>query len=208
MSAEIKQSLYKEFQIEKDVKFIQELTFEILLNWNSENKIIKLTDSKESSKKIGDLSSLLPEQILVDLKTENSKQKIFFLHSIEGHTNHLTSLAMRLNADVYGLQCTAECKFETIEELALHYEKIIRGKQTEEPYMLCGYSYGALLALEIASILESKGLIVRIICIEGSPDYTKFELKQLFTNLESWNVHEKILMDFAMNHSTKNREEV
>lgn len=208
MSAEIKQSLYSEYQIEKDVKFIQELTFGILLNWNTGNNKINESVSKETSKNVSNLSFQLPNHLIADLKVENSKRKIFFLHPIEGHTNHMTSLARRLNADVYGLQCTADCKFETIEDFASYYEKIIREKQPEEPYNLCGYSYGALLALEIASIIESKGLVARVICIDGSPDYSKFVANEFYKNLEIWNVHEKLLINFSMDQSQANEEQV
>lgn len=208
ITAEIKQSLYNEFRIEKDVRCIQELTFGILLNWNTCNKNVKESVSKETSNKASSLSFQLPDRVIADLKVENSERKIFFLHPIEGHTNHMSPLARRLNADVYGLQCTADCKFETIEDFSCYYEKLIREKQPEEPYYLCGYSYGALLALEIAYIIESKGLVARVICIDGSPDYSKFVANEFYTNLESWNVHEKLLINFSMDHCQANEEQV
>lgn len=208
MTEEIKQTLYKEYQIDIDTKFIQDLTFGSLLNWNSGNSKLSSAKSKETWTNDCDLY-ILPEHIITDLKVGNNKNNIFFLHPIEGNTNQMTSLALRLNANVYGLECTSECKFERIEDFAAFYGKVIREKQPEGPYILCGYSYGVLLVLEIASILETKGLSVRIICIDGSPEYSKCGFDELFNSVESFsNVHEKILIDFAMKHSLTDREKV
>lgn len=208
MIAEVKQTLYKEYEVDMEVKSIQELTFGILLNWNSNNKNLNSSLSKEASENDSDVSFILPERIITEVKLGNSKQNIFFLHPIDGNTDKMASLALRLNANVYGLQCTSECKYELIEEFGALYERIITEKQTEEPYILCGYSYGVLLVLEIAYILEAKGLNVKIICIDGSPDYTKCEFNELFNNMESRNVHEQILIDFAMRNSRTDRQQV
>ena len=40
-----------------------------------------------------------------------------------------------------------------VRELATHYVKLIREEQRHGPYFLGGYSYGGLLAYEMASLL-------------------------------------------------------
>lgn len=199
MNDEIKQTLSKQYEIEMDDKSIQDLTFGILLSWSSEKKKLISLESQET----------WSNDIITDLKLGNCQQNVFFLHQIDGNTNQLTSLAMLLNANVYGLQCTSECKFELIQEFGNSYENIIRKKQPEGPYVLCGYSYGVLLVLEIASILEAKGYSVKAICIGVSPDFSRSVADQLFeNNVEHWNGHEKMLIDFAMKNACTDREQV
>lgn len=148
---------------------------------------------------VNSLSFVVCNDPMVELKVRNYQKKIFFFHPIEGHTNHMVSLAEHLNADVYGLQCTPECKFETIEDYATYYRKLIQQKQSEGPYILCGYSYGAVVALELAFSLEKDGEIVKVISIDGSPQYSKLVLSEMIKDLDfaSNIVHQKMLVYFA-----------
>lgn len=145
---------------------------------------------------VNSLSFVVCNDPIVELKSGNHQRKIFFFHPIEGHVNHMITLPKKLNADVYGLQCTTECKFETIEEYATFYKKLIHEKQLKGPYFLCGYSYGVVIALEIAFSLEKEGEIVRLISIDGSPEYSKLVLNEMVKNFNFYSniVHQKMLL--------------
>lgn len=87
------------------------------------------------------------------MKTERNYHTVFFLPPIEGHVEQMTLLAERLQANVFGLQYTQKCRFGTIHQYAIYFEKHIRQIKASGPYFLCGYSFGSMLLFEIASIL-------------------------------------------------------
>lgn len=181
MSSEIKQTLYRNFQIDLDIKGIQDLTFENLNALNKEKYNLNIQKSNKSLQKHSDICLIVNEPV-VRLKSGNSIYTIFFLHPIEGHIQSMVALASLINASVYGLQCTKECKYQTIQEYAIYFKQIIRQKQPVGPYIFCGYSYGSLLCLELAFILEAEGETVRVISIDGSPEYVKLSLPNNLTN--------------------------
>lgn len=55
---------------------------------------------------------------------EPSEVTIFVIHPIEGHVEHLQELAARLDATVYGLQCSRDVKVDSIERLAAQYIEV------------------------------------------------------------------------------------
>lgn len=64
---------------------------------------------------------LVPKDSLVSMRSVRNGINVFMVHPIEGVVTKLESLASALNADVYGLQCTAEAPLSSIEELASYY---------------------------------------------------------------------------------------
>lgn len=175
MSSEIKQTLYRNYQMDYDIKKIQELTFENFNDLMKDKQESSVRKPRENLQTVPNIC-LVANESVVKLKPGNGGKTIFFLHPIEGDTLSMVSLANRLDATVYGLQCTKECTFQTIQEYALHFRKLVRQKQPKGPYIFCGYSYGSLLCLELAFILEAEGEIVRIISVDGSPEHFKYAL--------------------------------
>jgi thioesterase domain-containing protein len=63
----------------------------------------------------------------------------------------------------------------TYEKAANSYISYIKSIQSEGPYDLLGWSYGAMLSFEIARQLDASGDVVRnIILIDGLFEYKKF----------------------------------
>ena len=52
-----------------------------------------------------------------------------------------------------------------VRELATHYVKLIRKEQRHGPYFLGGYSYGGLLAYEMASLLTERKQRVELVAM-------------------------------------------
>lgn len=210
MSAEIKQSLFKMFDTDLDVKVIQELTFESLCKLDNNKSNVVASKTNEKSRKTANFTFLVPKDTIIQLKSGFGNNKIFFLHPIEGHVDQMVSLATYLNADVYGLQCTIDCKFKSIKEYAVYYENLIRKKQPNGPYVLCAYSYGILIVLELAIILESAGESVRIISVDSSPQYIRFTLNEYYDEeKEDFDiVNIRILRNFALRFPKINKEQV
>lgn len=96
------------------------------------SKEIPLLTVKSSGEIDTDLSSatltqLLPTELLVSLNDKpisGKYQRLFIIHSIEGHVDMLRELAEHLSIAVYGFQSTADVPNESIEEMAAFYVQV------------------------------------------------------------------------------------
>jgi acetoacetyl-CoA synthetase len=88
---------------------------------------------------------------------------IFIFHTITGSVMECLTLAGTLQSErpVYGLQARGldgdEAPQRRVEEMASLYIGQIRALQPEGPYALVGYSFGGLVAFEIAQQLVAMG---------------------------------------------------
>lgn len=74
---------------------------------------------------------------------------------------------------VYGIDLDSSWKIEqefTVEQLALFYLDVIRKIQKSGPYFLCGYSFGGLVAYEIAVRLVGEGDSVDLVGLLDTPN--------------------------------------
>ena len=100
---------------------------------------------------------------LVPLELGGRKPPLFCIHPIGGNVLEYYALAGYLNQDrpIYGLQAQGiDGKQELIycvEEMASHFIKEIQTVQPHGPYLLIGYSFGGLLAFEMAQQLYRQG---------------------------------------------------
>lgn len=120
---------------------------------------------------------VMPTECLVQLETQkpndDSKVRpIFAVHAIEGFVFALKPLAAKLNVPVYGLQCTADAPLASLTDLAAFHIKQIKSVQNESPYLIVGYSYGAVVAFEMVLLLENDGERATLVLIDGSPKFT------------------------------------
>ena len=95
---------------------------------------------------------------------------VFLLHSIDGNVFEWHALLRRLDSlgrPIEALQARgldpAETASATVEEMAADYIGLIRARQPEGPYTLLGYSFGGLLAYEIAVRLNRLGETVDLL---------------------------------------------
>lgn len=116
----------------------------------------------------------MPTQVVVQLESKNkssSATPLFMVHPIEGQVAALKNLAAQLPCPVYGLQCTTKAPLTNIRDLAQFYVNEIKAIQNKGPYQILGYSFGAAVAFEMGTILESEKEEVRLIFLDGSPSY-------------------------------------
>ncbi|GGH14292.1 non-ribosomal peptide synthetase [Mucilaginibacter phyllosphaerae] len=97
---------------------------------------------------------------------------VFFIHPTGGFVFCYTKLATMLGRPVYALQDPGlsgkRSAYHTIEELALIYAEDIKKVQAEGPYILGGWSFGGVVALEIARLLHGEGAeIARLFCFDS-----------------------------------------
>jgi surfactin family lipopeptide synthetase A len=100
---------------------------------------------------------------LVPIQTGGSKPPFFCIHGANGAVVRFHDLARYLGAEqtFYGLQAhgldpAKPCHTRT-EEMAAHYIEEIRRVQPTGPYFLGGYSFGGMIAYEMAQQLRAQG---------------------------------------------------
>ncbi|ARU63054.1 hypothetical protein CBW65_20300 [Tumebacillus avium] len=124
------------------------------------------------------LALLLQEQAeqreaspLVPIKTDGDKTPLFLFHPGTGNVLAYYGLARALPEDqqVYGLQVPAlEADvpvLDRVEELAASYLHWMQSVQPQGPYLLGGWSFGGLLAYEVAQQLRTAGETVELLAM-------------------------------------------
>nr|WP_321223483.1 amino acid adenylation domain-containing protein [uncultured Psychroserpens sp.] len=106
---------------------------------------------------------------LVPLKPEGSKPPLYIVHGANHHVLIFNELAQRLdkNQPVYGLQSRGlngiDEPHSSIDEMAADYIKEIVASNPDGPYALAGFSYGGIVAYEMARQLKAQGKEVKIL---------------------------------------------
>ncbi|KAJ8950730.1 hypothetical protein NQ318_011221 [Aromia moschata] len=185
MVAEIKQTLYRNYQLEFSIDEIRNFTFDHLISMGKTEESAQPTapesDGINGINGLPLVNSIISKETIIEFNRDsNSKKTIFLIHPIEGQVEILRPIASQLKSTVYGLQCTQEADCDSINDYARYFIRQMRSKQPAGPYTLCGYSYGAVLALEMGLQLESEGERVTVISIDGSPVYVKSTLRDGF----------------------------
>jgi acyl-coenzyme A synthetase/AMP-(fatty) acid ligase/thioesterase domain-containing protein/acyl carrier protein len=100
---------------------------------------------------------------LVVLKPGEGAQPLFIVHGLGGNVIDLLPTARRLAypGPVIGIRARGLANGETphscVEAMAADYLREIKARQPSGPYRLCGYSFGGLVAFEIARRLSESG---------------------------------------------------
>ncbi|MCB0213532.1 MAG: hypothetical protein KDJ52_29585, partial [Anaerolineae bacterium] len=108
-------------------------------------------------------------------QTEGSRLPLFLVHPVAGVVFPYYDLALRLGAEqpVYGLQSVGIAgeaePLTQVEAMAETYLEAIRQIQPEGPYQLAGWSFGGLIALEMAQQLHQARQEVGLLAIIDTP---------------------------------------
>jgi thioesterase domain-containing protein/acyl carrier protein len=122
----------------------------------------------------GQASSQLPSSI-VAVQPAGTSPPLFVIHGVGGNVLNFYDLAKRLGSTqpVYGVQAQslqpAADPLTTLEDLAAYYVKEVRAVQTEGPYNFLGYSYGGLVAFEMARQLQRENQRVELLGMLDTP---------------------------------------
>ncbi|VDO39253.1 unnamed protein product [Haemonchus placei] len=116
-----------------------------------------------------DVNDLDPQDIVIE-----EGPVTFFVHSIEGIATPLKRVMTKCTFPVYCFQSTKEVPQDSIESVAKCYIREMKKIQPAGPYRIVGYSYGACIGFEMATMLqESDGpsAVERLILLDGSHLY-------------------------------------
>jgi thioesterase domain-containing protein/acyl carrier protein len=108
---------------------------------------------------------------LVAMRASGTKPPFFCVHGIGGTILRFRDLAHFVGSDqpFYGVQAQGldgEHPFHTrVEEMAAHYIKELKIVQSQGPYYIGGYSFGGMVALEMAHQIKAQGHAVGLIVL-------------------------------------------
>jgi len=113
---------------------------------------------------------------LVSLQTQGTKPPFFCVHPLAGVAFPYYPLMRSMGSDrpFYALQAVgieaAEQPLTSIDAMAAHYIEALRRVQPQGPYHLGGWSFGAYVALEIATQLKQQGQpVAKVILLDTPP---------------------------------------
>jgi amino acid adenylation domain-containing protein len=113
-------------------------------------------------------------QVLVTLQPGRATPPLFCIHPVSGTVSCYFPLARHLGPvqTVYALQApgvdTPDWTYPSIETLAAHYVEAIRTVAPHPPYLLAGWSFGGVVAFEMAQQLVRLGLEVGLLAMLDS----------------------------------------
>lgn len=115
----------------------------------------------------------------VQMKAGHEKPPILIAHGLEGSAQFFKlAKHIRTGHAIYGIQAMGldgmEEPFDRIEDMATYYLDSIKELQPHGPYILIGYSFGGLVALEMAQRLSQDGENVGLLALVDAYPYPRF----------------------------------
>ncbi|XP_055593804.1 fatty acid synthase-like [Uranotaenia lowii] len=193
MAVEIKQVLERDFEVVLNAKDLATLTFEKLMKLDEE-RMKGISNNGNADDLVIGLEILFrtlgieqnSEITILRLGfSESTGTPILIIPGIEGVAGNIwVTIAEQLNAPVYILQLmkTIECQSASqvvdnvIDELC---SSVI---DKTEKIDIIGYSFGSLIALELAKRAALKNKIERLMLVDGSPKLFKEALEKAVAN--------------------------
>ncbi|BBD60329.1 amino acid adenylation domain-containing protein [Nostoc sp. HK-01] len=122
-----------------------------------------------------DQEKSVPFSSLVPIQTAGTKPPLFLVHAMGGNVLFYRDLVKYLEPDqpVYGLQAQGldgqQTPCTSIVEMASRYLQEIRQIQSHGPYFLAGFSFGGMVAFEMAQQLYAQGEEVAFLALLDTP---------------------------------------
>ncbi len=137
-------------------------------------------------------ASQLPREVVVPINPAGSLSPLYLVHGLTGEVIHYFNLKQYLGSDrpLHGLQLP-DREFSSVKEMAQHYCEELQRHQPEGPYHLAGYSFGGMVAYEMARLLTESGSEVAFVgLIEAmSPNLGWSEMRWRMALLSHWAMH-------------------
>ncbi|XP_015113026.1 fatty acid synthase [Diachasma alloeum] len=186
MTVEIKQTLEREFEIFLTAQDIRGLNFSKLISMNSMDSELKKATTEVTEEKtlmgmkflirlLGDEEGMKETCLKLPTKQESGGQKVFFIPGLEGCGAVFMNLAGNIMAPATCLQLNnMGTEYRSISDMAeqlLPY--ILKKNRGRKHFVIVGYSYGSLVAIELMRKLEARSCCGKIILIDGAPLYMK-----------------------------------
>ncbi|OJK03609.1 hypothetical protein ASPACDRAFT_111460 [Aspergillus aculeatus ATCC 16872] len=121
---------------------------------------------------------------VVTLQPHGTKPPLWLIHPAAGEALVFLNLAHLIrDRPVYAFRARGfhreEPFFTSLDECVTTYHTAMKKRQPEGPYAILGYSYGAMVAFELAKTLEAEGSEVRFLASLNRPPYVSERLRQV-----------------------------
>ncbi|XP_044017897.1 fatty acid synthase-like isoform X2 [Aphidius gifuensis] len=214
MGVEIKQTLEREFEIFLTAQDIRGLNFSKLIELDAANLEVSKKNPKPSTKSnevltgmrlllrfVSDESTQNEVCLKLITKEESGRGEVIFVPGVEGSASVFSNLAGKLMSPATCLQFDSEQKENlSIPEIAKNLlPHVLARCKDRRDFLVVGYSFGSLIAIEIVRLLEAEGLTGKLILIDGSPDLMIAILKEQLAVTKESELENTILvgiMDF------------
>lgn len=140
---------------------------------------------------------------IVALKTSGNKTPFFCVHAVSGTTFPFISLSAKLDNSrpFYGIQSYGfndnEIPIDNIEEMAKTYRDSIKKIRKDEPFIIAGWSFGAVVALEMVRQLriENNNKVLLIIFDMRAPLKDKDILNLKINDIDENSLKKRFMQD-------------
>ncbi|KOC65238.1 Fatty acid synthase [Habropoda laboriosa] len=209
MAVEIKQTMERDFEVFLTPQDIRVLNIAKLVEMSAKDSKQQKKQMKKTVTKAENLIgmnllmrtlnvSILNTQYCVEfpVKCGEKKNEVFLIPGIEGSASIFSLLVPKLKVPATCLQLGICDTDETIEKMTdrLTPHVLARSKGRSD-FVIVGYSYGSLIAIELVRRLEAHALVGHLILIDGSPDYMKAIKTQHLTSPNQNENQNKFLTD-------------
>ncbi|RDA91445.1 hypothetical protein CP533_6279 [Ophiocordyceps camponoti-saundersi (nom. inval.)] len=127
---------------------------------------------------------------VVSFRPGGSKTPLWLVHPGVGEVLVFIGLVQHMSDDdrpIYALRArgfeAGHKNFKSIEETVEAYVSAVRSRQPHGPYALAGYSYGTMLAFEMAKRLDGQGEKISFLGSFNLPPHIKTRMRQLNWNM-------------------------
>ncbi len=165
------------FELGGDARLATELFAEIRSNLAPELPPAAICTASTIAKLAASLDAAKPCLPAFLLKDGPDQAPVFMFHGIGSSVIDLVPLARRMQSaqPIYGLEARGndgkQEPFERVEEMADFFLPVIREIQPRGPYFLIGYSFGGLVAFEIARRLRAEADEIGLLAmLDSYPD--------------------------------------
>ncbi|XP_063702664.1 fatty acid synthase-like [Culicoides brevitarsis] len=193
MAVEIKQTLEREYEIMLTPQDLRSMTFQRLHELAAARKDQEMSEEILVKETVVDMRIAGGQAILLRNygDEETAYERMLRLHSKDENNNYHTAaiivpgvegvcgtayrtLASQLNASTFILQLMDTAEMTNLAEITeTVFNDVYQVFQNVENFYLIGYSFGALLTLELARMLEERGKPGHVLIIDGSPAFLK-----------------------------------
>ncbi|CAG8432958.1 11019_t:CDS:2 [Diversispora eburnea] len=150
-------------------KLLEDKKTKIITNQSKET----ISSNEEKSNETPALIPLAPRSII-----NKSNSALYCIHPLLGNVASYFHISrhLGLTRPVYGIQAPSDVEND-ISVIARRYIKLLQDNKEVGPYYLCGYSYGGLIAWEMARQLESLGAKVGGLYLIDAPSPLKVKVR-------------------------------
>ncbi|CAL1677398.1 unnamed protein product [Lasius platythorax] len=211
MAVEIKQTLEREFDILLTAQDIRNLNFAKLKKMTHKAEQEEVYDAIETD--TNDLDGLkiltrklkdtdLSPDIFVEVATkrEVAGSEIFLIPGVDGCANVYKLVEAKIKSSAICLQHGAlnmpGVTRSVMKSAAYLLPHILEKMKSQKEFLFVGYSFGSLIAIELARLLEDKNFSGRLLLIDGAPDLMKFLIEKFLNYSSEQELQNDILLRF------------